>query len=291
MNLYNSQQLLFSQTQPVARYKTRPLPVPRDFYDKGFTVFDSISSPEKAQQTAELFLANLDTERLPLLTNIQDRIQLVKADAIPMCGDSVETSFQALHFDMGQPIISEQPQLMISAVALYHPFGTPASGTKTRILSLKGLFSQPKHKEAEAVEKKLISYVKHYGDGWADTNTYRLQCFARVVDAVNGTNELANYRDKTMAQWFKGGKNANGSQSLKNEQLFYEKRGIYLDKIETGVELLPGQMVIIDNTRVVHGRFGKRAAKEIYQFMFGLEAAVADIDCFRTELVKELTSV
>ena len=288
MNLYNTQQLLFSKTKKVTQYLDQKLEIPDDFYNQGFITLNNISSPEHAQKSAEIFLAKLDARKLSLLALIQEKIQLAKADAIPICDDSVETSFQALHFDMGQPIMGSESQLMINAIALYHPFNTPVSDAHTRILSLKGLFAN--RFSAQEVEAKLLQYVKKYGDGWGNINTYRLQCFARIIDAVSGTHDLADYRDKTMAQWFRDDKNLDGMVSLKNEQLFYKLRGLDLNQFESFVALQPGQMVIIDNTRVAHGRLGKRSEKEIYQFMFGLQANATEIESFRKNLVADLTS-
>ncbi len=290
--MYNTQQLLFDKSQKVNLWKHQNIEIPESFYRYGYAILKNISTPEEAQQTAEIFLANLDLQKLPFYKTVNDSIQLAKADAIPVCDDSVETSFQALHFDMGQAMESTESQLMITGVALYHPLNTLSGTAKTRILPLRGLLKNTpwKQESEKEIEKRIIEYVNQHGDGWDNVNTRRLICFARVIDAISKTEDLIDLRDKTMAAWFKNKKNPSGLISLDNEINFYKLRGLDLNQLETQITLLPGQILIMDNTRAVHGRIGKRTTKEIYQFMFGLQATPEQIVGFRKNLIRELTN-
>jgi hypothetical protein len=47
-------------------------------------------------------------------------------------------------------------------------------------------------------------------------------------------------------------------------------------------------LLVIDNLRAVHGRFGRRRPAELYQFLYGVRSATpVDIDGFRAHLVAE----
>lgn len=287
---YDTQQLLFSQSPPIIS-RGDSTPVPEEFYEAGYSIIKNIGSPEQAISTLSSVIGNLDPNRLPLYGRFASQIQLAKADVIPVCDDVVATSFQALHFDMGQPIISEEPQTMYLITGLYLDKNAAPVTAKTRIISLKGLFSdQAQWGKPEEIEDRLIKYVNSYGDGWADINTRRLACFARVLDAVNGTTDVASFKDRTMGQWFINDKNVTAEECLRIERDFYFKHGIELRPIERHINLQPGQLLFFDNTRVIHGRFGQRKAKEVYQLMFGVEHAMPDdIDAFRRNLIQLLT--
>lgn len=290
MQIYNTQQLLFDKTEPILISASTSSIVPDLFYTEAHTILSDIHSPDQARDTIETFISQIDTTKLPIYHHFSNRIQLAKADIIPVCGDSVTTSFQALHYDMGQPIISSEPQTMYVIIGLYFPYDTPAGTAKTRLLPLTGLLSDSRFGGKDQVESTLVSYVQEHGDGWADVNTYRLSCFARVIDAVAGTEDLVGYRDKTMAQWFSESENQEGAARLANEHAFYAQRQVPIEQKEKQIQLQPGQLLIIDNMRAVHGRVGKRREKEIYQFMYGVETAQPqDIDQFRKLLVSELT--
>ena len=283
--LYNTQKLLFDKVPRIAtkRYSFRTLS--NYFEDKGYTIFSGIFSPEKAQEKAEALIQNIDIEKFPVHKYLAGRVQLAKADAIPVCHDSVETSFQGLHFDMGQPLTGDN-QFFVSVVVLYKSFNTTNGGAKTRVLPLTGLLSENKWGMKEEIEEKILQYVEKHGDGWADVNTKRLTCFARLIDAISGGKALEHYKGKTMAEWFSKSPSESGEIKMKREQNFYYKRGLNVKNKEREITLQPGEMLIIDNTRVAHGRIGKRQEKEIYQFMYGVpDARKEEIDTFREELV------
>lgn len=174
---------------------------------------------------------------------------------------------------------------MYLIIGLYHP-GTSVGPAKTRAASLRGLLREKKFGTKAEIEKKVLAYVNTYGDGWDTTNTRRLTCFARFIDAVSDSKELVSYWDKTMAQWFQD-KTKDGYKSLENERAFYRSHGVPIDEVEEGIQLQPGQLLIIDNMSAIHGRIGKRNAEEIYQFMFGVkDATPEDIDAFREHVVQ-----
>lgn len=284
--LYNTQELLFKRTSKIV---TKNYPVQgflTDFESKGYTILSGISSPEEAQGKAESFIQNVNGEKFSVHKQFRERVQLAKADAIPVCHDSVETSFQGLHFDMGQPF-SGGNQFFVSIVVLYKPLNTPRGNARTRVLPLKNLLSDARWGTEEQIEEKILHYVKKHGDGWTNVNTQRLTCFARLVDAISGGEALKHYKGKTMAEWFSKSSQEPGEIKMKREHDFYAKRGLDVKNKAIEVTLQPGEMIIIDNTRVSHGRIGKRKEKEIYQFMYGVsDAKEEEIDTFRKELIR-----
>ncbi len=288
---FNEQKLLFGESEFIRHSTEKNIVLPENFYSNGYTLIDGITSPQKAYESLETFIASIALHRLPLFSHFASTLQLAKADLIPVCDDVVESSFQVLHLDMGQPIISKKPQTMYLITGLYAPIDKQGGTAKTRIVSLKGLFADPKWGTSQDIERKLIRYVTKYGDGWGDVNTKRLSCFARVLDSVSGTTDVATFRDKTVGQWFQNEKRLDAQESMRNEYHFYKEKGIDLISLERHIQLQPGQVLIFDNTRVVHGRVGKRDAKEVYQFLFGIKNATQkDIQRFRKHFVAELTT-
>ncbi len=264
--------------------------IPEGFYSKGYCLVSGIKDPDEAQATIERFISSIDTDRLPIYKSFLPKIQLAKKDEIPVCDDSVETSFQALHFDMGKPMMSLEPQNMFLITGLYINAKQTPKTAATRVINLRGLLKDPKFGGASVIEDRILEYVKKHGDGWTypdKVNTFRISCFARVMDAVAGTEELADYFDKSMAQWFQDPDNKDGHHSKDGEKEFYGARGIDLETIEEDVVIKPGQLLIVDNMRTAHGRIGKRDARETLQFMYGVsDASPREIDGFRKQLVK-----
>lgn len=268
-NIFNNQRLLFDTTRPV--HEADKTAVPEHYYKHGWAVLDGIDDEFNAIQRQEDFLNSVDASRLPLHPRFSGRIQLAKADQIPVCDDIVATSFQVLHFDMGHPFLESKDQLFISHVGIYLPKTTSHQITaRTRLVELDGLLKHLNLSPKE-IEQKLIAYVRKYGDGWTGHNTYRLACFIRFLDALSEKPELQDQIDKTVGQWFENENKLEATSAHDKEVAFYAKHGINLSRLERQIALKPGQLLILDNTRVIHGRIGKRRTKELFNFMWGIE--------------------
>jgi hypothetical protein len=283
------QRLLFDET-PVLRPAAPPFrPLPESFYAHGHAVLSGIPTADAARAALDAFVAHLDPGRLPLFARFAGRVQLAKVDRIPVCHDIVPRSFQALHFDMGQPIVSDSTQTMYLLLGLYCPPEAERGSAATRVVGLRRLLRQRPWGPRDAVERRLIAYAAAHGDGWYRpdrVNTYRLACFARVLDAVTGLGELTHCVDQTTGDWFQDDRRQDGSVGLGNETAFYVRCGLSLEEVEERVTLGGGELLVIDNVGAVHGRFGRRRPAEIYQFLYGVRTATpADIDHFRSHLV------
>src|SRR5262249_10604377 len=132
---------------------------------------------------------------------------------------------------------------------------------------------------------------KAYGDGWSKpfpVNTYRLASFARVLDAACGEHQLIQFIDHSTAEWFKSDYdifNGDKKSGLASEYVFYKDCGISLEAVEEQICIQPGQLLIIDNMRAVHGRVGSRHPREIVQFLYGAKSvSPSQIDVFRRYL-------
>ncbi len=270
VDIFNNQRLLFNTTRPI--YEAGKTSVPEHYYKRGWAVLNEVIDDEfEAIQRQEDFINSIDGSRFPLDQHFHKRIQLAKADQIPVCDDIIATSFQVLHFDMGHPFLESEDQLFVSHVGIYLPKTTNHEVTaRTRLVELDGLLKHL-NLSPEAIEQRLISYVSEHGDGWTSHNTYRLACFIRFLDALSSKPELQDQIDKTVGQWFENENKLDGASAHEKEVAFYAKHGVNLSKLEHQVALKPGQLLILDNTRVVHGRIGKRRTKELSNFMWGIE--------------------
>lgn len=216
---------------------------------------------------------------------VDDHIDLAKADEIPVCADVVESEYQVLHFDMGMPLVPcEDEQLLITHVGIYLPEAEPEPEAETRILELAGLAAGLSTDEADC---RLERYAQRFGDGWGDINTGRLACFARVLDALDGTTDFAADRDRPVGQWFRPDARLSADEAFRLESDYFRTKGIDLEKVEQRVALRPGDLLLIDNLRVVHGRIGHRREREICNLMFGVERLDAsDVAIVRRSLAE-----
>src|SRR5579862_8971118 len=107
---FNEQKLLFDDSNNIKLAKNRNFALPESFYQNGYGIVEKVKDPQEAYATLEQVISHINAQRLPLFSHFASHIQLAKADLIPVCDDVVESSFQVLHLDMGQPIISKKPQ-------------------------------------------------------------------------------------------------------------------------------------------------------------------------------------
>lgn len=274
--IFDTQQLLFELASPIT--KPSSVEVPEDFYENGWTVIDGVSDEFEALSIQEDLIRNVDVTRVPLHARFRDRIQLAKADQIPVCAPVVATSLQVQHFDMGHPFTDSADPIFISHTGVYRsPSKQEPQSARTRVLPLGGLVALS---TAEA-DRRLAEYAAAYGDGWPGHNSGRINAGVRVIDALSDTPELQADIDKPVDQWF-GDDVVDEATAFAREATFYARHGIDLSQLESHIALEPGQLLFMDNTRVLHGRIGRRAAKEVFNFMFGIESiGASDIQAVR----------
>jgi hypothetical protein len=278
--ILDTQKLLFDLT-PVSQGFSDGLDTSA-FIKDGYVVLDGMQNEFDAIErcyevasslrSAQLFYS----EHLPLL-------QLSKADLIPTCLPFVEGGFQALHFDYGLPLlpVDEDAYKSLDIIAaLYYPHSAQkGSGAATRIVQLSKIADQVKGRFKD-VENKIMHYVGHYGDGWikpAPYNTKRISIFARLLDACSDDSVFSTQIEAHSQSFFLPEGDVRHEEfprlQLEMEQQYYKGFGIDLSAVEERIVLKPGQLLLIDNIRCVHGRIGYRNSKELWQFLYSLKEA------------------
>ena len=203
------------------------------------------------------------------------------------CQDAIETDHMSLHFEMGLPLIPTEDVSRVHAlICLYIPKGENASDVATRLLSIDGLLNKTQN-----VESNLVKYCKKNGAGWKDFNSGRLLCAAQLFDAMQENCELGYMREDRIAEWFNKDAKRASQNGAQKEIDFFAKFRINLRAKEKSFILQPGDLLIVDNLRVAHGRRGRRPAEELVQYLYGARDVTRDeIDAIRALTVKFLLS-
>lgn len=284
--------LLFDVSPKVKEYSIDySYKVPSSFYEHGYSLLGRFEDFRQVHDMLYTFIHALDLEQTVFSPDAKERMQLAKLDAIPQCHEIVSTGFQALHYDMGQPLLDEQPQTLYTIGALYRPLGERNQNAKTRVVSLPKLFSQKSFGNYSQVESMLLEYARRFGDGWTQPephNTHRLACLARYIDALAGQNALCEAQDEMIGQCFTYDTEAAGTKGHGEEVAFFDNAGLDLLAAEVQYEIKPGQLLIYDNMRTAHGRIGKREPQELINFLFGIKhATFEDIERFRDWFIQQ----
>ncbi|MBS1507229.1 MAG: hypothetical protein JSS79_11340 [Bacteroidetes bacterium] len=270
--LIDRQSLLFNRTTPVTSnfvVDSDDISVRRFALD-GFDLVDGLPDIFAALAYLERYLGLYLRQYASVHDPFASEIRLAKVDRIPVCSPAISESFQALHFDMGLPL---DPDLaagssLFNFAALYVPYNVVNPHASTRLLPLRRLSLSPDR----ALASKLDVYVKEYGDGWAKpsyVNTGRLGSLARVLDSLNAEPQLTDYYNKAVWEWFNEIPSEDGLIEYQREAEFFRQFEIDIETLEDRVQLVPGQLLIIDNISCVHGRVGRRQFEEVYQVLYG----------------------
>jgi hypothetical protein len=284
----SGQNLLFDESPRIANVHA-PSAESRAFDERGFVLVKNVQNPNEASAVVERLIGSIEPTRMPLYTAYRGHMQLAKVDLIPVCHDIVPRTFQALHFDMGHPLVPNWSQSIYLVLALFRPPNGQSSIAETRVVHLPRLLAQRKFGVAALVRERLIDYVHRFGDGWVEpqaVNTLRLACFARFLDAVTGRHELTGCIDYTTGQWF----SENGRDAETAEADYYRVCGLDIRVAEERIRIGPGELLVVDNIRCVHGRVGPRLPREIYQLLYGVKSASASmIEAGRDWIIEQLS--
>lgn len=269
----NTQTLLFDQSLPVQALESHPHAA-RDLHDQGWTLVRGVCGIDAALAKASSILGSLNEERLACHKGVLRRLQLAKADKLPCREPDIQESFQALHHDMGLPLVSRHVQVGYLFSMLYAPMGGTRGNAETRIVPVANLLRQRKRHSRTVCDLLLHDYADRFGDGWTEPERHssgRLGCLARVVDAMLEQPELLSFFDQGTWEWFRDDyASTDGRAELARETAWWAKHGYRLEQAETRITLRPGDMLMFDNVRCAHGRIGPRAPEEIWQVMWGV---------------------
>lgn len=234
-------------------------------------------------------------ERDPLLRQLDpSRLVVLQRSRIPPAGSGYASPFLALHFEWGQPLFPTKEETLYLFLALLMPQEEPASGTTTRIVSVERLVGQRSWGDADEVEKRLREYVASHGSSWdwdGDTGG-RVSCFARIVDALAPEHVLTNFRQVPREQWYERSRAANEFGSLEEERAFYRERGVDVKAAECSMVMQPGELLVVNNVRAVHGRTGRRRVEELHQVLLGIRDVHPDeASVVRRWLIEQIAHV
>jgi hypothetical protein len=199
-----------------------------------------------------------------------EQLEILEESPIPpMASDP--NPYLALHFDQGHPLFPIGPTPLYLMVGLCRSPTTPESQAATRLVSLSALLTQRTWGSPADIEHRLEAYAESHGSSWdwQGESGHRVSCFARVLDALSPEPRLTNFRITPRADWYSASKAGHEFANLEEESRFYNWCGVPLD-CEQRVTLSPGDLLVIDNVRAIHGRVGARAGGELHQFLVGL---------------------
>jgi hypothetical protein len=203
------------------------------------------------------------------IAHLASQLEILEEGRIPPDG-SDPNPYLALHFDQGHPLFPVGPTTLYLAVGLYRPPSGLRSLAATRLVSLPVLLAPSRWGGGTQIESRLQAYARSHGSSWdwQGDSGHRVSCFARVLDALNPPARLTNFRTTPKADWYAASKAGHEFGDLAEEGAFYAGRGAPLD-CEQRVIVQPGELLLIDNVRAIHGRVGTRAAGELHQFLIG----------------------
>lgn len=181
-------------------------------------------------------------------------------------------SFLALHFDFGHALFPLVPADVHLFVALYLPPSSAGASAATRVVRIEDIRSQRRWGSRANIEERLWSYASSHGSSWdwdGDSGN-RTSCFARVLDALCPPHRLTDFRTTSPERWYEVSHAGHEFGALFDEAAFYGSCGVALEPIEQHLVLQPGQLLVLNNVRAVHGRYGSRRPEELYQFLLGV---------------------
>jgi hypothetical protein len=192
-----------------------------------------------------------------------DRLSIIGDYVLPPADGSATRDFQTLHFDFGLPLDPKVDQDVARYTALYVPNHMRDVSAKTRLVPLPALLAQRAWPTRAVLIKRLITYGRTHG-AWDDTQGYIEGSLARIVEAATGSPpDLPSV--KTDPDFLCGLE----FPSMTAELAFFARHGLRVEDVAVDVALQPGQLLILDNLALAHGRRGTRAPGELRQRVFG----------------------
>lgn len=236
--------------------------------NRGWALFQRVSTIEAATKVIAVAMEALEPEYW-LTTCAKMSATITAPRRIPTCPELRGLEYQALHFDMGAPIVAvSDTSYTCLFAALFHPGDVDPGAAETRIVQMSRLLERTSFDDTH---DRLVRYAKDYGDGWSEPSparTGRLSCLARLIDAASDQRQLIDFYDMPTWDWFCKGRYDRG---LASETQYFREHGLDLESVEERVRLRRGDLLIVDNIRCAHGRIGPRPLDAIYHVMVGLD--------------------
>ena len=170
--------------------------------------------------------------------------------------------FQTLHFDFGLPLHPRRDQDVARYTALTIPRAALGVTAVTRLVPLEALLGQHKWPERTLLLRSLIAYGESHG-AWDDADGYSEGSLARVVEAAAGALRLPSVKS---TPGFLCGMEFD---TLAAELTFFEGLDLNLTAVQIEIPLRPGDLLVLDNLTLAHGRRGSRRPGELHQRVYG----------------------
>lgn len=275
-NHFDHQRTLFEFGSPARNHDGRGYTAVADrFRARGYALCGDVQGVQHAYAVTMELLSYLGGIEPYASLRFGDFL-IAKADQIPVGERFVLGDFQCLHFDYGLPILPQADQAVYGVTALFMPRAAKSSGTITRMLPLNGISGTFLSVGSSALSAQLRRYASQNGDGWRQptfVNTGRISIFLRFLDAMSPSAKFSQYIDVDSATFIhKCGPvcDSTASQWQRERELLRQDFGVDVTRAEQHIVLNPGDLLIFDNLRNVHGRLGRRASREVWQLLFGL---------------------
>lgn len=174
--------------------------------------------------------------------------------------------FQMLHLDFGLPLAPVVPTDVARFTALHVHAQAPASDAVTRLVPLRALLVAGAWPDRDELIRRFAAYGDSHGM-WEGAAGYVEGSLARIVEAALGQTPVLP--SVTTKPGFLCG---TEFATLADEVAFFAERGLRLDAVAIEICVRPGELLVIDNFAVAHGRRGTRQPGELHQRLFGHRA-------------------
>ena len=184
-------------------------------------------------------------------------------------------SFLGLHFEHGHALIPDRAGRAVLFFALYYPYEVPLVAATTRLVDVCELARQRAWGPLDDVQTCLHRYAAERGSrwDWAHESGHRVSCFARILDGLTPPYRLTNFRTLARDEWYTASHGGNELATEEEEFQFYRSCGVNLEPIEQRLVLRPGDLLVVNNVRTIHGRIGSRPSGALRQILFGIPNA------------------
>ena len=198
-------------------------------------------------------------------------VRQTAAVEVPQAEHPPGTSFQCLHFDYGHPFDPRDPTDLHLVVGLFCQAERHVPTAATRLLHLAKLARARRWPNFEIARQRIAAYGKSHGSwvNWELRDGYVEKTVARIVDAIDATGELTPFRQLERETWFVRSHGGNEFESERDELTFFARHELEIENQYDLVRLHPGELLVLDNTAVCHGRRGQRQPRELLQSVYG----------------------
>jgi hypothetical protein len=148
--------------------------------------------------------------------------------------------------------------------ALYVDRAHPPTSALTRVVPLRRLLSQRSWVEPERLLERLRGYGQANigGGAGSEGEGYVEGIFARLIEAADASPTLPPSGEAGFLCGME-------FDSMAQERLHLAARGLNLDEVERRILLGSGELLLLDNLAIVHGRVGIRQPLELHQLCVG----------------------